>query len=188
VDRDGQAALGGGLEDREVARLAVRALGAADEQHVDEAHVAGQAADLGRRRERVLRGADDASTQASVRPEPALAQPVVVSARELRGAIGARHQRDGDRVVGVEDAGRDAEPVEDVAPHLLGARAGDAAGLVLEIVAEEGVRVDPRVPGQPERLRLDSEPVALGRVDVREHLLGIADLDVDVAVDHHPER
>ena len=42
----------------------------------------------------------------------------------------------------------------------------------------------PGVAGQPERRPLRAEPVALGRLDVDEQLLGVADLRVDVAVDH----
>jgi hypothetical protein len=183
VDRDGQPTLDGRLEDRQVARLTVRALRSAHEQDVDEAPVPGDPADLLGRRGRILRGAHNPAAQPRLFVEPALADPVVMGPRELGGSIRARHERHGDRLVGVQDPDVDAEPVQDVAAHVLDARAGDPPGLG-EILPVERVRVHPRVPGQAERLRLDPEPVPLGRVDMREDVPGVAPLDVDVAVDH----
>jgi hypothetical protein len=120
VDRDLQTALGSRLEDREVAGLAVRALGARAEQHLHEARILGGATDLLGGRQRVLRRTEDRGAQARLAVEPLGAHPLVVCARERCGAVGAGHQRDRRGVVRVEDPDLRAVGVE-----RLGADAGE---------------------------------------------------------------
>jgi hypothetical protein len=187
VDGDGKIAFLGRLEDRQVAGLAVRPLRAADEQDVDEALVGRHPPDLGGRCERILRRAEDRAAHARI-AEPALPHPFLVRPGELESPVGARHQGHEDRVVGVEHTDPDAQRVQELPTHVVEARARRPPRPVLEVLPEERVRVHPGIAGQAERLALDAKPVALGRIDVREDVLDVGDLDVHVEVDHEPDR
>ena len=126
---DRQAALDRRLEDRQVPRLAVRALGAAAEENLDEAPVLRDPADLRRRSAGVL--AVTGGSEARLLGEPALTKPVVVSPREDAGArYGLWHERGEARVVGVQDP--------DVGP-----------GRVEHVAADGGSRSAPGGPLRP---------------------------------------
>ena len=83
MDGDGKPALGGGLEDRKVARLSVGPVGAPAEKHLDEAFVLGHTPDLGRGRLRVLRRTEDRGAEARLPRRATARGPLVVGAREL---------------------------------------------------------------------------------------------------------
>ena len=182
----GKPALGGGLEDREIARLAVGPVGAPAEKHLDEAFVLGHAPDLGRGRLRVLGRAEDRRAEARLLGEPPLAEPLVVGAGELGRAVGARHERDEHRVVPVQDPDLGAARIEELAAHHVhvGRR---RVSVLLDVGPEPGRRVHPGVAGYPERRALAAEPLALGRIDIAEEFLDVPDLRVDVAVDHEED-
>ena len=186
MDGDGKPALGGGLEDRKVARLAVGPVGAPAEKHLDEAFVLGHAPDLGRGRLRVLGRAEDRRAEARLLGEPPLAEPLVVGAGELGRAVGARHERDEHRVVPVQDPDLGAARIEELAAHHVhvGRR---RVSVLLDVGPEPGRRVHPGVAGYPERRALAAEPLALGRIDIAEEFLDVPDLRVDVAVDHEED-
>src|SRR3954447_2363906 len=183
MDCDRQPTLGGRLEDREGARLAVGPVGASAEQDLDEALVLRAAADLLRRRLRVLAGAEDRGAKARFLLQPAFAQPLVVCARELGGAVRARDQRDEDGVVPVQDPDLGAARVEHLTPNGFDGRAGRMP-VLLDVRPPPGGRVRPRVARKSEGRALCPEPLALRRIDVGEKFLQIADLRVDVAIDH----
>ena len=143
VDGHGQPALGGGLEDRQVARLAVRPVGAAAEEHLDEALVLGGAADLGGGGLRVLRRAEDRRAQARLGVEPALAQPLVVRPRQLGRPVRARHQRDEHGVVAVQDADVGAARIEQLAADRVDV-GGRRVAVLVDVLPEPGGRDAPR--------------------------------------------
>jgi hypothetical protein len=182
MDGDREAELDRRLEDREVSRLAVGSLRASAEKHLDEAWILANPTDLLGRLLRILRGADDRSAQALVPLEPVLADPVVVCAREGRRAVRARHERDEDGVVCVQHPGCGAGRVEQLPLDGLHALPRRPA-VCSEILAVPGRGVCPRVARKPE-VRLSAEPFPLRLLHVRKKRLGIADLRVDIAVDH----
>jgi len=124
VDRDRQAELGRGLEDSEVARLTIGPLGAAAEHDLDETGVLACPTDLPRGLVRVLSRADDRPAQAHIALEPALPDPVVVRPGERGRAVRARHQRDEDRVVGVQDSEAGSARIEQLPLDGLDIRSG----------------------------------------------------------------
>jgi hypothetical protein len=183
VDGHREPALGSRFEDREVARLAVGTVGAPAEEHLHKPFVLGRAADLGRRSVRILRRTENGGPQARLGVEPPLAEPLVVGACKLGGPVRARHQRNEDGIVAVQDAHVGPARVEQLALDGLdvGAR---RAPVLLDVLPEPGGRVRPGIPGEAERRALRAEPVALRGIHVGEQLLRVADLRVDVAVDH----
>jgi hypothetical protein len=186
VDRHRQAEFGRGLEDREVARLAVGPFGAAAEEDVYEAGILGDSPDLLGRLLRILRRADNRAAQAHIALEPAIPDPVVVRASERCRAVGARHQRDEHGVVGVQHSGGGPAGIEQLSLHGLHIRSRQAA-VGREVLPVPGRRMAPRVAREPE-VRLAAEPVPLPRLNVGEEFLGISDLRMDVAVDHVATR
>ena len=113
------------LEDREVAAVAVGPLGAGRQEHLDEALVAADASDLGRRHVRMLDRHHDRGAQAGLLLQPVLDLPVVGGSREGFGAVRVVDAVDGVRAV--EDADLDVPRIEHLGPDLVDLGAGDAA-------------------------------------------------------------
>ncbi len=183
VDCDLQSALGRRLEDREVARLPVRALRTGAEEDLDEAVIrGGRTLDLARRGQRILGRAKDRASQPRLAVEPLLMRPVVVRPGEGGSPVGTRHQRHGRRVVRVKNPDVGTVGIECLTRDPI-ERPRRVPRLEEALVVGEAERVRPRVAGQAQ-VSTRPEPLALPRIKVREEALLIGDHVVNVAVDH----
>ena len=188
VHRNGEAVGGCSFENWQIARVAIGALAAARQQHLDEAWVGSAALDLCNGGDRVLARHDDRAAEAVVGGKPDLAEPIVMCPSNGCRTVRVGHQADAEGIVGGQDADLGALVVEHLFGDGLRVATGDAGFVDRQVGAKPRRRVGPGVVGQAEGKARVAKPIALGRFDELEDLLHVGDLNMHVAINHraHP--
>jgi hypothetical protein len=171
----------GRLKDRVVAAVAVRHGGPDREIDLDEAGMAANPVDLGRRHLRLLAGNDDRGTQPLLRRQPLCHMPVVDGRGQRRGGIGVMDALDAIRAI--ENRVLQAKGIKDVITHTLEVGACHRSGRVAQIRSDRsrGLRRIGILDRALERGLRDVLPPVLG--EIRKEHLGRCHNAVDIGID-----
>ena len=168
------------LVDGQVLALPERRTGAGVHHYLHQVVVAAQARDLAGGRLRVLLGDGDGTAEAAVAVvarQPSVHQPVVEGARQRRGVVGIGiHVDEGARQ---QDGVADAVGIDELAAQGFGIGAGTPAAGRERVLARTVQRRLVLVEGA----RLAAVPVLPRQWQVAPQFLGVAGVDVHVAVD-----
>jgi hypothetical protein len=187
-----QSELRARVPDRVVERVAVGALRAARDQHLDDVRVAAEPPDLARGARGVLRRDDERALQPGIQRQPRGDEPVVVGARERLREVRVGERGDLDRLLPVEHGDVDAVRVQQLLAQERVIRARRPAARrdgvrALEVLGMQPRPVRVRERAAPARQLPALQVAAEGRVEVGEEDVGRGPVVVDVAVDHAGE-